>query len=71
VDRYRAGIPSLPVGAGDDDALGDDDEVIALTAEQEAALEASAAEIKRGNFLTPADLFALLKQDREGAPSPL
>jgi hypothetical protein len=52
-----------------DDGLESDDEVIALTAEQEAALEASAAEIKRGNFLTPADLFALLKQDSERSSS--
>ena len=49
----------------------DDDEVIPLTVEQEAELTAASAEIKRGNFLTPAELFEVLGRDREGASSPL
>lgn len=45
----------------------DDDEVVELTAEQEAELEASIAEIARGEFVTPEELFQSLRGDGAGA----
>lgn len=47
--------------------LEEDDEVVELTAEQEAELETASDEIKRGNFVTPEELFEMLRKDREGA----
>ena len=47
--------------------LEEDDDPVELTAEQEAELEAAIADIERGKYITPDELFEKLKDDREGA----
>ena len=65
-DRYRAGPVSLP-GASESEEQAESFE---LTAEQEAELEAAIAEIERGNYVTPEQIFEQLRRDHEGT-SPL
>ena len=66
VDRYRAG-PILFHVVSDADTEAED-EPVELTAEQEAELEASIAEVKAGNFITAEQLFEQLRRDREEPP---
>lgn len=45
--------------------LEEDDEIVELTAEQEAELEAAIDEVTRGEFITAEELFASFKRESE------
>ncbi len=45
--------------------LEPDDEPVELTAEQEAELEEAIAEIERGEWITPEELFAQMRENRD------